>query len=162
VALPTKATSGEYPAGFKVRDARRGDGDGIATLLKELGYPGAAELSTVNWVVSHPEIEIFVATDGRDRPIGLLSMSHRPQLRLNGRIATIDELVVASAWRRRGVGRALLQRAVEKAKSLTCKRLELVTHRGRGDYVRQFYAACGFDEVDSTVLRFGELDFQRR
>jgi N-acetylglutamate synthase-like GNAT family acetyltransferase len=162
VAAPTKAVSGEYPAGFRVRDARRGDGDGIAALLKDLGYPGAAEFSTVNWVVSHPEIEIFVATDGRDRPVGLLSMSHRPQLRMNGRLATVDELVVAESWRRRGVGRALLKHAVEKAKTLTCKRIELVTHRGRGDYVRQFYAACGFSEVDSMVLRFAELDFQRR
>jgi GNAT superfamily N-acetyltransferase len=163
VATPSKP---EMPAvsatGFTVRDGRRSDADGIATLLRELGYPQGADISTVHWAISHPELEIFIAADGRDKPVGLLSMSHRPQLRMNGRIATIDELVVLPSWRRRGVGRALLKRAVEKAKTLTCKRLELVTHRGRGDYVRQFYEACGFTEADSTVLRFSELDFQRR
>jgi N-acetylglutamate synthase-like GNAT family acetyltransferase len=163
MAAPHKtALATEGAAGVRVRSARRGDAEGIAALLRELGYPGAADISTVNWVVSHPESEIFVAADGHDRPVGLLSLSHRPQLRMNGRIATVDEMVVAAAWRRRGVGRALLARAVEKAKTLSCKRLELVTHRGRGDYVRQFYLACGFDEADSTVLRLRDLDFQRR
>jgi GNAT superfamily N-acetyltransferase len=66
-----------------------------------------------------------VAADAQDRPIGLLSLSHRPQLRLSGRVATIDELVVSTAWRRKGVARALMQRALERARVLSVKRVEL-------------------------------------
>ena len=149
------------PPPFRVRPARRGDAEAISGLLKELGYPNAPDLSTVNWVVSHPEMEVLVAADSHDRAVGMLSFSHRPQLRMNGRIATIDELVVAPAWRRRGLGRALIARALERARSLSCKRMELVTHRARGEYVRTFYSACGFDEASSTVLRHRELDFQK-
>jgi GNAT superfamily N-acetyltransferase len=76
-------------------------------------------------VLSHPEAEVYVAADAQDRPIGLLSLSHRPQLRLSGRVATIDELVVSAAWRRKGVARALMQRALERARVLSVKRVEL-------------------------------------
>jgi GNAT superfamily N-acetyltransferase len=160
VAAQEKTTA-EGAAGFRVRTARPGDAEGLASLLKELGYANAADVSIVNWVRSHPEMEVLVAADGHDRPVGVLTLSHRPQLRMKGRIATVDELVVAQAWRRKGVGRALITRAVEKARSLSCKRMELVTHRGRGEYVRQFYEACGFAEADSLVLRHRELDFQK-
>jgi GNAT superfamily N-acetyltransferase len=161
VAVPQRAIAASDAAPFRVREARRGDGDAIARLLGDLGYPGAADPSTVNWVISHPEMIILVAADPQDRPIGMLSLSHRPQLRMKGRIATIDELVVAEPWRRRGVGRALLARAVERAKALTCRRLELATHRSRGEFVRSFYSACGFEEANATVLRHVGLDFQK-
>ena len=49
-------------------------------------------------------------------------MSHRPQLRMRGRIATIDELVVTEPWRKRGVGKALLEKAIE--------RTSIALHRG--------------------------------
>lgn len=148
-------------APFRVRAARRGDAEGIAALLKELGYATPADVNTVNWVISHPEMEIFVAGDPQDRPVGMVTLSHRPQLRMKGRIATIDELVVTSSWRKKGVGRALLHRAIERAKVLSVKRLELVTHTSRGDFPKAFYEAAGFTEADVAVLRLPELDFKK-
>jgi len=140
-----------------LRAARRGDADAISALLRELGYPNASDMSTVHWVLSHPEMDVMVAADAMDKPIALLTLSHRPQLRLKGRIVTIDELVVSEAWRRKGVGRALLKRAVERARALTAKRIELITHGARTES-KAFYLACGFTQVDSNVMRFGELD----
>lgn len=122
-------------------------------MLAELGFADGADAQTVHWIVSHPEMEVFVAADGMDKPIGLLSMSYRPQLRLRGRIATIDELVVSASWRRKGVGRELLRRAVERARVLAVKRLELTNHFGRGDEAMAFYRACGFVERDAVVFQ---------
>jgi GNAT superfamily N-acetyltransferase len=107
----------------------------------------------VDWIISHPEMEIFIAADSLDKAIGLATLSHRPQLRMGGRMATIDELVVTQSWRRRGVGRELLKRAVERAKVLTVKRLEMMNHAGRSDGARAFYEACGFEEADALVFR---------
>ncbi len=157
-AAPAPVTG---PGGFRVRAARRGDADGIAALLAELGYPGSGDTQTVHWVISHPEMEIYVAGDSHDRPIGVLTLSHRPQLRMKGRIATIDELVVSASWRRKGVGRELVKRAVERAKVLSVKRLELLTHATRADFPKAFYESCGFVEVDAAVLRMPALDFRR-
>ncbi len=136
-----------------MRPARRGDLPEVQSLLRELGYASGSDTTTFAWVLSHPEMEVMVATDAMDRPVGLLTMSHRPQLRLSGRIATIDELVVAEAWRAKGVGKELLGRAVARARALGVKRIELNTHRGRESYSREFYRKNGFAEADSAILR---------
>lgn len=143
---------------FKIRSARRGDREAIAALLRELGYADAADTTTTSWVLSHPEIDVFVAVDSLDKPIGLLTLSHRPQLRLRGRVATIDELVVTDAWRGKGVGSRLVQHGIARAKALSVKRLELNTHRGRDEFRRSFYEKAGFREADSAVLRLLELE----
>lgn len=148
-------------ASFRIRPARRGDADALRSLLRELGYPNAADNQTVNWAVSHPEVEIIVAADGADKPVGMLSLSHRPQLRMNGRIATIDELMVTEPWRRRGVGRALMQKAVERARTLAVKRLEFTFHAEHGEPARAFLERCGFREAKSTVFRYPDFDFMR-
>lgn len=146
---------------FKVRAARRGDAEAISALLKELGYPAGADAQIVNWVLSHPEMEVFVAGDSLDRPIGMASFSHRPQLRMKGRIATIDELVVAPAWRRKGVGAALVKRVIERARVLSVKRLELVSHVGRDQTPSDFFKAAGLTDAEVAVFRLKEIDFQR-
>ncbi|QSQ14797.1 GNAT family N-acetyltransferase [Myxococcus landrumensis] len=150
----------EAPA-FRIRRARRGDAEAMALLLRELGYPQGTDQQTVHWVVSHPEIEIFVAGDAQDRPVGMLSFSHRPQLRLRGRVATIDELVVTETWRRRGVGRALIKQILERCKVLSARQLQLVSPMATTPEARNFYTACGFSEVDAGVFRHLETEGRR-
>ncbi len=161
-ARPLNVQTERKPELFRVRAGRRADTETIGALLRELGYPDAADVATVHWVISHPEMEIIVAADGRDRAIGMVTLSHRPQLRMKGRIATIDELIVTEPWRRRGVGRELLRHAIQRAKVLCVKRLELLTPLGRAQVAHEFYKGCGFSEADSLVMRFHELDFSRQ
>jgi GNAT superfamily N-acetyltransferase len=125
----------------------------MASLLQQLGYSEASDSATVNWVISHPEMELFVATDGQDRPVGLVTLSHRPQLRLKGRVLTVDELVVAESWRRRGVGRALLARVMERARALSVRRVEVATHPTDRAASLAFLAACGFEACDAVLTR---------
>jgi len=134
----------------------------MVALLRELGYPQGTDQQTVHWVISHPEIEIFVAGDPHDRPVGMVSFSHRPQLRLRGRVATIDELVVTETWRRRGVGRALIRQILERCKVLSAKQLQLISPMASTPETRSFYTACGFSEVDSGVFRYLETEGQLR
>ena len=157
VALPSarNTPSPLDPAGYRLRPGRRGDSDGLTALLKELGYSEGVDAATLNWVVSHPEIEIHVAVDMHDRLIGMLALSHRPQLRLRGRIATIDELIVATAWRRKGAAKALIKRATERAKALGAKRLELRTHATVPDPgAAAFAKACGFQPTEANIFAF--------
>jgi len=142
----------------KIRPARRGDQQAIAAMLKELGYHNAADSNTQLWVLNHPEIDVFVAVDHLDRAIGFISLSHRPQLRLRGRIATIDELVVAAPWRGKGVGSRLIATAVERAKALSARRVELLTYPDRLSGQRAFFAKIGFVEADSAVMRLAALE----
>ena len=149
--LPSRSSPAPIPA-FRVRLARRGDGEQLGLLLAELGHSGAGDTGTVHWVLSHPEIEVHVAADGGDRPLGLLSFSHRPQLRLSGRIATIDELVVLPSARRQGVGRALMHRALERARVLSVKRVDLQLPSVPTEATFRFCEAMGFTDAERGVL----------
>jgi GNAT superfamily N-acetyltransferase len=142
------------PAGVSVRRARPGDASHVFGLVEQLGYqpdPRGYD-ETFAQVVRHPEAAVFIAAEGM-RVIGYLAMSHRPQIRLGGRAAYIDELVVSDKRRGEGVGSALLQAAIDYARGLGCKRVDLRTARARQSYARGFYVGHGFAEVDSAVLR---------
>jgi len=142
----------------KIRPARRGDQQAIAELLRQLGYADAGDSHTQLWVLNHPEIFVFVAADHLDKAIGFVSLSLHPQQRLRGRIATIDELVVAEGWRKKGVGSRLLATAVSRAKELQAKRVELLSAPDRAAGGRQFFQRNGFAEADSAVMRLSELE----
>ncbi len=79
-------------------------------LCHQLGYQpderGFDE--TFSQVVRHPEAAVFVAVLGA-KTLGYLALSYRPQIRLGGRTASIDELVVAADQRGAGIGSSLLQ-----------------------------------------------------
>jgi ribosomal protein S18 acetylase RimI-like enzyme len=57
----------------------------------------------------------------------------------------IDELVVASSFRDKGVGRELLDAAVEKCKQLGCSEVEVSTEF-TNTKAKEFYKRCGFEE----------------
>lgn len=143
------------PAGINVRRARPGDASHVYALVEQLGYHpdhrGFDE--TFAQVVRHPEAAVYVAVEGL-RVIGYCAMSQRPQIRLGGRAASIDELVVEERRRGDGIGTALLDAAISYARGLGCKRVDLNTARVRQSYQRGFYVAHGFTEVDSALLRF--------
>ena len=144
---------------YRIRPARRGDREGIAALLAVVGYPDSCDASTLSWVISHPEMEVHLAVDPLDHPVGMVSLSHRPQLKLKGRIATIEELIVLPAWRGKGIGKELLARAVTRVKVLGCKRLELCTLPGPEG--ASFLKKHGFAQKDSTLMWLEDLERSR-
>jgi N-acetylglutamate synthase-like GNAT family acetyltransferase len=137
-----------------IRRARPGDAAPVRALVRQLGYEpddrGYDE--TFAQVARHPEAAVFVAQIGT-RVVGYLAMSHRPQIRLAGRVASIDELAVDEQERARGIGGELLEAAIAHAKSLGCARVDIQTSRDRASYARGFYAARGLSEIDSAVFR---------
>ncbi len=152
------AAVNRLPAGILVRRARPGDGAQVLAFVQQLGYSpderGYDE--TFAQVVRHPEAAVFVAAEGL-RVIGYLALSQRPQIRLGGRAAVIDELLVDEARRGEGIGSALLAAALNYARGVGCLRVELTTKRSRESYQRGFYLAHGFREVSSAVLRLDPL-----
>jgi GNAT superfamily N-acetyltransferase len=147
------------PPGVKIREPRRGgsDRDWIYRLLAEKGVnvPPTDQSNTLTWVVSHPESEIFVAVDASDRGVGLLALSHRPQLRVGGRIATVDEFIVAPNMRRRGIGTALLEKALARARMLGCKRVE--TNAGDAS-AKTFLEKRGFAPSGAEMMGWRNVD----
>ena len=140
-----------YPAttgkDYRIRPLKRGDRDAAFKLLAADGWPvadGDQELA-ISWVVQHPEMESFVAhaADAYSRIFGMITMSHRPQLRLGGRVACIDLFVIAPEHRHKGIGDDLLSQALARAEALGCKRVEMLLPEPREER-HSFFESYGF------------------
>jgi ribosomal protein S18 acetylase RimI-like enzyme len=145
-----------------IRSAVEADAETVFYLIQALGYPNLdREDFKHNFAetLHHKDSLIYLAEDTGGRVLGLMTLSHRPQLRLSGRIVSIDELVVVEEARGSGVGGALLVKAKSFAASLQSPRLELHTKRTRESYRRKFYIKNGFVEANSAVMRL-ERDFR--
>jgi GNAT superfamily N-acetyltransferase len=104
--------------------------------------PAAEQETAISWIVQHPEMDSFVAHDAASfsRVFGFITLTHRPQLRLAGRVGCIDAFAVAEEARHRGIGTDLLEQVLRRAAALGCKRIELslpAERDGRHDFFEQ-------------------------
>ncbi len=139
------------PVAYRIRPARRGDAPSMVAVLAEAG--GKGDVATVTWIISHPEMEVLVAADQFDKVIGFVTFSHRPWLSVGGRSGTIDELVVSVPWRRRGAGRELMKRVIERAKVLMVKELQIQSAKKPDEGLTAFFQKVGFELAESGVFR---------
>lgn len=139
------------PKGVRIRPVRRGDRDSVYRLLAETGVsvPPIDQSVTLSWMVSHPEIEMLLAVDATDQGVGLLSLSHRPQLRTGGRLATVDALVVTERLRGQGIGSALLERVFARVRTLGIRLLKAEVD---GEQARGFLERRGFAPSAGHVM----------
>jgi GNAT superfamily N-acetyltransferase len=132
---------------YRIRPLKRGDRDALFRLLAADGWivPAGDQETVLSWVVQHPEMESFVAHHATSygSVFAVLTLSHRPQLRLGGRLASIDLFAVEEAERGKGVGTDLLAQALRRAQALGCKRIELRLPGSRDDR-HQFFEEHGF------------------
>jgi GNAT superfamily N-acetyltransferase len=146
------------PAGgkdYRVRPLKRGDRDAAFKLLAADGWPvpnGDQELA-ISWVVQHPEIESWVAHDALafSRLYGMITMSHRPQLRLGGRVASIDLFLITPDHRGKGIEGDLLAQSLRRAEALGCKRIEIYLPPER-DYRHTFFESSGFSKNNNDLF----------
>jgi ribosomal protein S18 acetylase RimI-like enzyme len=71
---------------------------------------------------------------------------------LTGRKAYLDHLVVAPAWRRRGIGRALMEHAIQEARAAGASRIDL-TANAQKQAGHALYRALGFRDRDTNNFR---------
>ena len=75
--------------------------------------------------------------------VGFASFSVRFVIRYPKPIAELDELFVASLFRKKGVGKKLLDKIIDKAKKLNCHRLYIESAYDRKE-AHIFYEILGF------------------
>ena len=113
---PPKSSDGKD---YRVRSLKRGDRDAVFKLLASEGWvvPAGDQELAISWVVQHPEMESLVAHDAAafSKVFGMITMSHRPQLRLGGRVACIDLFHVAPEQRKKGIEQDLFAQSLRRA-----------------------------------------------
>ena len=144
----------------KIRPATQDDAPaavGLMAQLAEFGHgqvdPGVEE--RFRTMIESPQYAILVADAGQGQVVGLLTMSQRWTLWHTGPCAFIEELVVDEGGRRQGIGRALLQAALDWAKAQGCSEVELSTEPDNLK-AQAFYRRLGFESI-ALLLEY-ELD----
>ena len=135
-----------------VRYASQPDAPAVLALLADLPLDSPAYLATEALLhdrLHDPDRPVLLAEiDGTVGGVALLGLHQAPR----GWYATLDDLTVLPALRRRGVGRALLEATASLARARGCALLQLA-FPVEDDCVRAFVAACGFGPGEAPALR---------
>ncbi|QVQ50581.1 GNAT family N-acetyltransferase [Spiractinospora alimapuensis] len=148
-----------------IRAAIRSDLGAILRLLRELseGGPqparaGAVRMSSAAvraWtrIETDPDRTVLVA-ERRGQIIGTLDLIIVANLTHDAQPwAIVDNLVVDPTARRAGVGRALIDDAVDRAARSACYKIEVLSHEARLG-AHAFYAAVGFQNSAEGFRRY--------
>ncbi|GLU47317.1 GNAT family N-acetyltransferase [Nocardiopsis ansamitocini] len=146
-----------------IRAAIRSDLGAILRLLRDMGDSAPAQSGTVRmssaavraWtrIESDPERTVLVA-ERRGQIIGTLDLIVVANLTHDAQPwAVVDNVVVDAAYRRRGIGRALIDDAMTRAAAAGCYKVELLSHETRQG-AHHFYLAVGFENSAEGFRRY--------
>jgi predicted N-acetyltransferase YhbS len=111
--------------------------DAFATLADARGDGGEAHALPHDLLQRSPEDDLlFVAADGENRPMAFLAGTERDET------LYVNEVDVARAWQRKGVGRRLMATAIETARASRLGGVTLTTDRFV-PFNAPFYARLG-------------------
>jgi GNAT superfamily N-acetyltransferase len=146
-----------------IRAAIRSDLGAILRLLRELGDADHSQSAHVRmssaavraWtrMENDPDRTILVA-EQRGQIIGTLDLLVVANLTHDAQPwAVVDNLVVDPLTRGRGIGRALMEDAVDRAARAGCYKVELLSHESRHG-AHRFYATLGFENSAEGFRRY--------
>ncbi len=101
-------------------------------------------------IVASPSTHLLAAIDHEGRIVGVLTLVlfDIPTYCK----AWIEDVITDSNYRGQGIGRALVERAIEMAKELGADSVNLTSRPSR-EVARALYRKVGFEEVPTTVFR---------
>ncbi len=144
-----------YGTGIRIAGPR--DGQRIAELLTQLGYPqdpGPTAAQLLVWAAS-PDGMVFVADNG-DGPVGVVAVQRVLYFERPGACARIVALSVDADHRRSGAGRRLVREAEAWGARQGCVAMEVTSRRSR-DAAQRFYAALGYEDRCEKSARFHKV-----
>lgn len=129
---------------MRVRPATMADAPAISQLTAELGYAMDAEASraALTTMLAHPVYAVLVVESDSTHLAGWVAVENRLSLE-SGAFAEITGLVVGSAFRKRGVGKQLLQSAEQWALRQGFQSLRVRSSISRQES-HPFYESLGF------------------
>jgi predicted N-acetyltransferase YhbS len=133
----------------EVRRARATDAQRISELIAQLGFDASAEMVSSN-LAALGDREPWPLVAEADEVIGCISLSIMHVLHRPSPVGRLSMLVVAPAWRGKGVGRALVERAIDELRQAGCDLCEVTSNQALPE-AHAFYERLGFE---ATSLRF--------
>ena len=142
-----------------LRPATIADVTALTSLVGQLGYPvhPGPLRQTLQALLAHPEHTVVVAEE-HGEVNGLLTLTSRPSLSLQGTVGSVDELVVRAEAQGRALGGRLLQYAKGLATARGFVRLEIGVPDVFDVAASGFAAARGFEACDEVTYRWSPLE----
>ena len=110
---------------------------------------GLLQLLSADAAVVSDDAPVYVAEE-RERVVGMVTLAVFRTL--TGPKAFLDHLVVEPERRRRGIGRALVEHAIERAEAAGAARIDLTAGDGK-EAGHSLYRSLGFEERDTRSFR---------
>ncbi len=125
--------------------------DAVERLVPQLSRssppPTTAQLGDV---VASPATDLFIAIDDAGKVVGMATLA---TFRIpTGLRAWIEDVVVDEAASRQGVGSALTQAMVDRARELGCRTVDLTSRPSR-EAANRLYQRAGFVARETNIYR---------
>lgn len=137
---------------FRIYEATEADDrlrEALQRLIVQLLPAGEVSSGRLERMVGDPSIDLFVA-EAEGRIVGMLTLAVYETL--TARRGWVEDVVVDDAYRRRGAGRALVDRAIERARERGIDTLSF-TSAAKRRAAHALYRSRGFETVDTVLLR---------
>ncbi|MFJ4837218.1 GNAT family N-acetyltransferase [Streptomyces sp. NPDC088746] len=140
-----------------VRPAAEADLSALLALYGELNPDDAplpqASADAVWAAISKQQGRTVLVAEADGTVAGTADCIVMPNLTRGGRaILFVENVVVAGSFRRRGLGRRLVEAAVGLGKAAGCYKVQLLA--ADDEYVHTFYRACGFKALAEGFRRY--------
>lgn len=137
------------PSNATVRRAGHDDAGRISELISQLGFVLAPELVSAN-LAGLLERGLHPLVAETSEVIGCVSMNMMHVLHRPTPVGRISMLIVASEWRGKGIGRALVEASLEVLREAGCGLCEVTSSLTLVE-AHAFYERLGFEQ---TSVRF--------
>jgi N-acetylglutamate synthase-like GNAT family acetyltransferase len=138
----------------QIRAATSADGEAVAMLLGELGYPAnASEASARIERLNASSADHLVVSELDGEVVGLATLHVSSTIEHEQPVGKLSAIVVGERHRRRGVGEALAAAIEAEARSRGCRLVFLTSAERRHD-AHAFYRRIGYEE---TGRRFAKV-----
>lgn len=145
------------------RRAREGDLPAIVAMLADDGLGAGREdaslpldpayLAAFRAIDADPNQMLVLAETPAGEPVGTMQLGFLPGLSMKGTWrAQVEAVRIASPYRGHGLGRRMMDWAVEQARARGCGVMQLTTHVTRHD-AHRFYQGLGFEVTHQGMKR---------
>ena len=124
----------------------------LFTQAQEFTPDAEAQSRALSMIISNPELGRIFVCEIEGHIQGMVMLLFTISTFLGKKVALLEDMVVAPLWRGKGLGRQLINHAVDFALREGFGRITLLTD-GENRAAQQFYRAQGFSPSEMVVFR---------